>query len=94
MRELTILLDADKKTPLYEQIYEYIRSEIRGGRMECGVKLPSARSLAGCLQVSRSTVDLAYAKLQDEGYISPVPSPLHGFLQILPFSFVLQLPVL
>ena len=73
MRELTILLDADKKTPLYEQIYEYIRSEIRGGRMECGVKLPSARSLAGCLQVSRSTVDLAYAKLQDEGYIAPVP---------------------
>ena len=73
MRELTILLDADKKTPLYEQIYEYIRSEIRSGRMECGVKLPAARSLAECLQVSRSTVDLAYAKLQDEGYISPVP---------------------
>ena len=73
MRELTILLDADKKTPLYEQIYEYIRSEIRGGRMECGVKLPSARALAGGLQVSRSTVDLAYAKLQDEGYIAPVP---------------------
>lgn len=73
MRELTILLDADKKTPLYEQIYEYIRSEIRSGRMECGVKLPSARALAGGLQVSRSTVDLAYAKLQDEGYIAPVP---------------------
>lgn len=70
---MTILLDSDKKVPLYEQIYEYIRSEIRSGRMECGVKLPSARSLAGGLQVSRSTVDLAYAKLQDEGYISPVP---------------------
>ena len=66
MRELTILLDADKKTPLYEQIYEYIRSEIRSGRMECGVKLPSARALAGGLQVSRSTVDLAYAKLRDD----------------------------
>lgn len=73
MRELTILLDAGKKTPLYEQIYEYIRSEIRSGRMECGVKLPSSRALAGGLQVSRSTVDLAYAKLQDEGYIASAP---------------------
>lgn len=73
MQDLTILLEPDSKRPLYEQIYEYIRTEIRGGRIRCGVKLPSARALAGHLQVSRSTVDLAYAKLQDEGYISPVP---------------------
>lgn len=73
MQELTILLDPESKRPLYEQIYAYIRGEIRSGSMGCGMKLPSARALAGHLQVSRSTVDLAYAKLQDEGYIAPVP---------------------
>lgn len=73
MQDLTILLEADSKRPLYEQIYAYIRTEIRGGRLHCGTRLPSARALAAHLQVSRSTVDLAYAKLQDEGYIAPVP---------------------
>lgn len=68
-----MLLETDSKRPLYEQIYDYIRMEIKSGRIGCGVKLPSARGLAGYLQVSRSTVDLAYAKLQDEGYIAPVP---------------------
>lgn len=67
------MLENDKKRPLYEQIYSYIRAEIRAGRIPSGEKLPSARALAGHLQVSRSTVDLAYARLQDEGYIVPVP---------------------
>ncbi len=73
MRELTILLENDKKRPLYEQIYEDIRAKVRAGDIPSGERLPSARALAGHLQVSRSTVDLAYARLQDEGYIEPVP---------------------
>ena len=32
MNELTISLDPHRKTPLYEQIYGFIREEIRGGR--------------------------------------------------------------
>lgn len=73
MRELTILLENDKKRPLYEQIYADIRAKVRSGDIPSGERLPSARTLAGHLQVSRSTVDLAYARLQDEGYIEPVP---------------------
>ena len=73
VRELTILLENDKKRPLYEQIYEDIRAKVRAGDIPSGERLPSARALAGHLQVSRSTVDLAYARLQDEGYIEPVP---------------------
>lgn len=73
MNELTILLDTALKTPLYEQIYAYIRGEIRRGNMKAGEKLPSARALSAYLQVSRSTVDLAYDQLLSEGYISSIP---------------------
>ena len=36
MNELTISLDPHRKTPLYEQIYGFIREEIRGGRIRAG----------------------------------------------------------
>lgn len=58
---------------LYEQIYEHIRDEIRGGKLFCGERLPSARALAEYLQVSRSTVDFAYGQLVSEGYIEARP---------------------
>ncbi len=70
---LTIALDVNKKEPLYEQIYTYIREEIRAGNLECGSKLPSCRSLAVHLGVSRNTVDMAYAQLLSEGYIENMP---------------------
>lgn len=70
---LTIALDVNKKEPLYEQIYTYIREEIRMGNLECGSKLPSCRSLAIHLGVSRNTVDMAYAQLLSEGYIENMP---------------------
>lgn len=70
---LTIALDSKKKEPLYEQIYIYIREEIRQGSLACGSKLPSCRSLAVHLGVSRNTVDMAYAQLLSEGYIENMP---------------------
>ena len=38
-----------------------------------GKKLPSTRSLAKYLEVSRSTVELAYEQLESEGYIESLP---------------------
>lgn len=73
MNELAIPLNARGKMPLYEQIYRYICREIKDGRMRAGEKLPSSRALSLCLQVSRSTVDLAYSQLLSEGYIRSVP---------------------
>ena len=73
MNELTISLDPHRKIPLYEQIYGFIREEIRGGRIRAGERLPSARALSGYLSVSRSTVDLAYEQLVSEGYLESVP---------------------
>lgn len=66
-------LDTSGNKRLYVQIYEYIKSEIKGGRLLCGEKLPSTRILANNLLVSRSTVDLAYEQLVSEGYLEARP---------------------
>ena len=73
MNELTIHLAPHSGTPLYEQIYRYIKENIRTGRISCGEKLPSTRALCGHLEVSRSTVEMAYEQLLSEGYIEAVP---------------------
>ena len=69
MRELTMELHTEAETPLYEQIYDYIKQEIQNGKILAGEKLPSSRVLSAYLEVSRSTVDLAYGQLVSEGYI-------------------------
>ena len=69
MNELTINLDSRSKKPLYEQIYDYIKSDIQNGRIPYGEKLPSTRALAKHLEVSRSTVELAYEQLLSVGFI-------------------------
>ena len=73
MKELAITLDTEKKQPLYEQIYEALREAILQGRILQGEKLPSTRFEADYLQVSRSTVELAYDQLVSEGYIHAEP---------------------
>ncbi|MBQ7920552.1 MAG: PLP-dependent aminotransferase family protein [Lachnospiraceae bacterium] len=73
MFDLNIVLRSDISKCLYEQIYEYVRQEIREGKLLCEERLPSTRSLADFLQVSRSTVELAYEQLLSEGYIEARP---------------------
>lgn len=73
MNELTISLDGNRGVHLYEQIYEHIKKEIIEGKLLAEERLPSTRFLAQHLQVSRSTVDLAYAQLVSEGYIEAKP---------------------
>lgn len=73
MNDLAIVLSQNGGKHLYEQIYDYIKNEIRKGKLPEGEKLPSTRSLAGFLQVARSTVELAYEQLLSEGYIESVP---------------------
>ena len=73
MNELTIPVDLNSKVHIYEQIYIYIRDEILEGRLTQGERLPSSRALALHLQISRSTINLAYEQLLAEGYIEAVP---------------------
>lgn len=65
----TISLDRKNKKPIYQQIYESIRSELEKGGIEPNAKLPSKRELATELQVSQITVEAAYGQLKAEGYI-------------------------
>ena len=46
MKELLISLDSRSGKPLYEQIYTFIKEEIRNGKIPPGERLPSSRALA------------------------------------------------
>lgn len=90
MNELAITLDMQGGVYLYEQIYQYIKSEIIEGKFRSGERLPSTRALAEHLQIARSTVELAYEQLVSEGYIEA--RPYKGYF-ICPFEELYHLEV-
>src|SRR6266487_1148875 len=61
--------DPRAATPYYQQIYQGIRSAILEGRLVRGQRLPSTRTLANELGVSRLPVLNAYDQLLHEGYL-------------------------
>ena len=80
--ELMIPLKAQAGKPMYEQIYEYIKEEIRKGSLAAGTRLPSTRILAEHLKISRSTSQMAYDQLVSEGYIETIPCKGYFVLKI------------
>ena len=66
---LTYELKKSPGVPLYEALYRCIRGDILSGRLAAGEKLPSKRTLAQNLEVSKITVEGAYNQLLAEGYI-------------------------
>ena len=66
---LTYELKKAPGVPLYEALYRCIREDILSGKLPCGEKLPSKRALAAHLEVSKVTVEGAYAQLLAEGYL-------------------------
>lgn len=70
---LSFHLDTGSQIPLYEQIYNHVKSYILNGDLRTGEKLPSTRGLATSLGVSRNTVDTAYYQLLAEGFIDTAP---------------------
>lgn len=60
-------------TPLYEQLYSFIKKDILSGNLRENERLPSKRRMAENLQVSVITVENAYANLLAEGYIYSKP---------------------
>ena len=67
--DLAIYLDRTSTTPLYQQLIEKIRSGILAGTFQPNQKLPSSRSLAESLAISRFTVTQSYEQLESEGYL-------------------------
>ena len=59
--------------PLYTQLAGAIVSLAESGSLEYGTKLPSERSLADCLHLSRNTVTAAYQQLRDDEWLDVRP---------------------
>src|SRR5260370_14607944 len=64
-----IALDSHAKTPLYRQLYDWFRRAIIAGQLKPGQRVPSTRSLAAELKISRIPVLNAYEQLLAEGYL-------------------------
>jgi len=63
-----IALDANGNIPIYRQLYDWYRRAILSGQLRPGQRIPSTRSLAAELRVSRIPVTSAYEQLHAEGY--------------------------
>src|SRR5215470_17592738 len=64
-----IPLDRRQAKPLHRQLYDGYRDAIVDGRLRPGQRLPSTRTLASELGVSRMPVVLAFEQLVAEGYL-------------------------
>lgn len=69
MLSITPLLQKNHQTPLYIQLYNYIRNGIEAGTLQSCETLPSIRQLAQHLSISKNTVESAYGQLVAEGYL-------------------------
>ena len=67
--ELLVELRRDGGRSLRAQLEDELRAAVRGGRLAAGARLPSSRTLARDLAVSRRLVVEAYAQLTAEGYL-------------------------
>lgn len=70
MLSITPLLTKDSPTPIYMQLYHYMRKEIESGALTADQHLPSIRQLAQHLGVSKNTIEAAYGQLVAEGYVA------------------------
>ena len=67
-----IHLDYRSASPIYSQIEQGIRDQIRAGILRPGDKLPSVRELAASLTINPNTIQRAYRELEQQGWIATV----------------------
>ena len=68
-----IHLDHRDSRPIYDQIADNFRRQIRAGVLRCGDKLPSVRELSSQLTINPNTIQRAYRELEAGGWIATVP---------------------
>jgi GntR family transcriptional regulator/MocR family aminotransferase len=68
-----VWLEIDGEGALHEQVYRGLRGAILKGLLTPGSRVPSTRTLAREIGVSRNTVLRAYEQLLDEGYVKARP---------------------
>jgi GntR family transcriptional regulator/MocR family aminotransferase len=67
--DLPLTVDRRAAEPMSAQLTAQLRAAMREGRLMAGERLPSSRSLAGILGVSRTVVTEAYEQLYAEGWL-------------------------
>ena len=65
-------IDFVEGVPVYRQLVDRIRANIKSGVMENGMQLPTVRELAGQLGLALGTVKRAYDELGKEGLVQQV----------------------
>ncbi len=73
MKQIMPIFSYNHSTPLYLQLFNYIKDNILNGSIRSGEKLPSLRALSKSIEISITTVGLAYDQLLVEGYIFSKP---------------------
>ena len=68
-----ILLDYRDARPIYTQICDGFRDQIRTGILRPGDRLPSVRELATQLTINPNTIQRAYRELEIQGWVASVP---------------------
>lgn len=66
---MRIPIDRQSKTPITQQLANWLKEGIRTGSLPRGMKLPATRALAAELGLSRITIQNAYAQLESDGLI-------------------------
>ncbi|MDR3446561.1 MULTISPECIES: PLP-dependent aminotransferase family protein [unclassified Dyella] len=64
-----VAMDVGSDMPMYQQLSEWFRRSISSGQLRPGQRVPSTRSLAHELGISRIPVLGAYEQLQSEGFL-------------------------
>ncbi|MCW3060860.1 MAG: PLP-dependent aminotransferase family protein [Capsulimonas sp.] len=82
-------LDRTQGTPLHRQLYDGLRDAILSQRLMPGERLPSTRTLAEELGVSRRTVVDAFLQLYAEGYLDGRIGAGTYVAQTLPDDFLI-----
>lgn len=69
-----IELRIEGKQPIYEQLYEKISAMITSGVLPPGERMPTVRETARSLGINPNTVQRAYTRLEQDGFIYTVPA--------------------
>lgn len=66
---MNIFIDRDNGVPIYLQVKNQIKAEVRNGSLKSGMKMPTERELSLKLNTSRNTISTAYHELEKDGIL-------------------------
>ena len=69
---MNIIINHSSMVPIYEQIVDAVKTQIRKGELKEDENLPSVRMLAKDLKISALTVKKAYDALEEEGFVTTI----------------------